>query len=953
MPNLKSPTSAQVNEALRRIPTPPLRRAFFEGLKNPMWVEPLAKAGMFDNPPEPEATDDGLIRDFYWPEIDYLIRVAPSAPSAVVNVLLKLAHSRNAWVRRAVFTIGASIPANEAERLQPLLKSWSASGFGWRSDPREMVAFAVNLLKGGQYKSGKWMANLLFRPIGSKNSHKPDLALDDYWYQDGLPRIVEALGDDGLKTVLPWLEEYERHSGHLTEAFDLSDMSRESIRHKGDQHPSTEQSLIDAVRDLAAKAMAADPETAKTTLIKSRMALARKITLYAATEALRNDGDLNQGEVDGLLTVVPEFMADSEFRDDSCRIEFGELAREVARISPSSLEPLVNFISAGPRIEMDQLRERVRRDEDDTPEELQERIVAVLETWKHRWLSAIGSEALPPALKPVLTEFDARLGAIESPLSPANRLTSWSGPNSPVSGDEMSIMSSAELVAYLESWHDTGDGWGPEPSHEGQGRELSTLIATNPSAIDGIDDLVDRLRPTYLRAIMQGWEAAVKTGIGLDWHQAAKQIGGVLAHSDTSPFPVEGGDWDDDVDFRGAKKAAVSLLEELVKKRETPPISPDAAPLFADLLIRAADDETAWTEYDADDHGSGMDPLTLSINWQWPIRLHGLLNLMAHGTGTPWYGAARTAFEREIERPDKRGASRAVIGEGLGRLLSVDPDWLKPRLGALFGSADGISRDQQVALTTAMASHYYHRALYDLLTPSMIAAIQSTEPLVAGWHGQSDPLQRIGEWVVSALIFGHKTLSDSVAEAFFTTAEPKVRGEAVGRIAWSFIHAESVGDVVRDRLADLWDARVEHVRSRPEDKQELNEFYWFVRSGRFDASWWLPRLKESVELDPELAGQRFMIGKQIASSSDVDPRGALEATRVLLANREEAGMPVWDLTQNAVPMVIARAINSGDEQLKQDAIQFMDDLGENGNPGLEKEVNEVLSGRITQDDVGE
>jgi hypothetical protein len=235
----------------------------------------------------------------------------------------------------------------------------------------------------------------------------------------------------------------------------------------------------------------------------------------------------------------------------------------------------------------------------------------------------------------------------------------------------------------------------------------------------------------------------------------------------------------------------------------------------------------------------------------------------------------------------------------------------------------------------------------------MVAAIQSTEPLVAGWQGQSDPLQRIGEWVVSAIIFGHKTLEDPVAEAFFAAAEPKVRGAAMGRTAWSFMHAQSVDDRIRDRFADLWDLRVEHVRAHPEDKQELNEFHWFVRSDKFEASWWLPRLKEAAALDPELAGERFMIGKQIANAADVDPRGALEAIKVLLTNPGEAGIPAWDLTRNAVPMVIARAISSADEQLVQDAVRFMNELGENGNTGLEKEVQEVLNGQITQDDVGD
>src|SRR5665648_739823 len=90
MSELRAPSEAEVREAIRRITTPQLRRMFFERLKNPHWLEPLAKEGLFDSPPEPEATSDGLIRDFYWPEIDYLIRVAPAKPNRVVDILLDL-----------------------------------------------------------------------------------------------------------------------------------------------------------------------------------------------------------------------------------------------------------------------------------------------------------------------------------------------------------------------------------------------------------------------------------------------------------------------------------------------------------------------------------------------------------------------------------------------------------------------------------------------------------------------------------------------------------------------------------------------------------------------------------------------------------------------------------------------------------------------------------------------
>lgn len=946
-----APSSELVNEALRRIPTQPLRRAFFEGLMNPHWVEPLANAGMFTDPPEPDLTDDGLIKDYYWPEIDYLVRVAPEVPTAVVDVLLKLHGSNNAWVRRAIFTIGASIPALEAVRLYPMVKEWRTGGFGWRVDPREMVSFAVRLLEGNRLKAGKGMANLLFRPMKSENTHSPALVLDEYWYHDGLPRVIEALGDEGLKTVLPWLEEYERHSGRLTDEYDMTDMSRESIRERREDHPSVEHSLIDAVRELATRAMARDPRETSAQLGRSPMTLSRKIGLYATTETLRQAGGTIDSATSQVLEVAVEYITDQAFHNDSCLIELCELAREVARHKPSALEPLAEFILTAPAIDREQLRDRLRIDEDDVSKDLDERIDEVLDGWRHRWLSALGYEVLPPALKPLLLELDNKRGIIDSPLAAKTRMVSWSGPNSPISQDEMSVMSPNELVAHLASWQAPTDRWGPSPSHEGQGRELSALIATNPRVVDGVENLIDKLRPIYLRAILQGWGAAIKSEIPLGWRFAADFIYGILTHSNSSSFPQEGDNFDDDADLLGAKKAAVNLLEELVQKRKNLEIPRNELERFALLLINEAGSHDAWERYNSDDTHGDMDPLTLSLNRQWPTRLRGLLNLFLRGKNTSWYTSAKVALEQELELEDRWFASRAIVGQELGQLLTVAPDWIQSRAHDLFGSAECISPCQQVAMTTAMAIHHYHSELYEFLTPAMLSAIRLREPLISGWQSQSDPIQLIGQWAVNAIILGHIDSNDPVVEAFFRTAEPKVRGAAIGRIGWRFVDAKYVDDEIRNRFADLWDARVQHVREHPEDKDELIKFYWLVKSGKFKVSWWLPRLIEALQLNPAVATGRILLGKQLALAADLDPRRALNATQLLVSIGEGHGISEWDIVRNAVPMVIARAITSGDDQLKADAIYFMNRLGESGNPHLESEVNDVLRGRITQDDV--
>lgn len=147
--------------------------------------------------------------------------------------------------------------------------------------------------------------------------------------------------------------------------------------------------------------------------------------------------------------------------------------------------------------------------------------------------------------------------------------------------------------------------------------------------------------------------------------------------------------------------------------------------------------------------------------------------------------------------------------------------------------------------------------------------------------------------------------------------------------------------------------RVWPTSINPEDRDELNGFFWFVKSKRFAIEWWLPRLKEAAELSPALAAERYMIGKELASSADVDPGLALDVLKLLLGVRDDAGMTAHDLTRNAVPMVIARAIASEDAELSRDAVAYMNQLGEQGNVSLEAEVQKVLNGGITQTDVDE
>jgi len=954
MPNYRTPSPDQVRAALLKVPTFQLRRVFYEGLENPLWVRPLLEAGAFTNPPEPEPTGGGFIRDTYWPELSYLTRIAPQAPDEVVDVLLQLQDSYNAWVRRAVFDIGSQIPADSSVRLEPLLKKWVATGLGWRTDPRSLVSLAVNLLDGGQPHLGRWLANALFQPRPGDETtaiRKPELLLEEYWYEEELPRIVPALGENALKALVGWLTAYVHSSGHASGEHDFSAMDRSSIESRGDSTDRPEDALIDAVRDVAIPAMRTHPVETVSVLLRSGVKLLRKITIYVLAEAIRQEIDAGKDSAT-LLESAKQVLGDAESDDEYLRVEYARLAQAVARADDSATAVVTPFLTQAFETDLAWMRERLPRPDGLEDAQWEESIQAKAQRYRHSWLSAIGHDALPPDLREDLAKLNAAKGVIENPLEPMGRITSWTGPNPHTSQDEMAAMAPAELVVHLANWHDKGDGWGPEPSHEGQGRALSGLLTTHPFALSRVPNLGSQLRPTYLRAILQGWEAALKADLELDWPQAAELLEYVLDHSLDSPFPVEGGDFDDDMDFSGAKDAAIGLLDELLKQRGSVVVPDDYEEPFAQLLIDRSDSEDAWVKYDSYKHeGSGWDPLNMSLNWQWPSRVRALIVAATRSEGASWQGDALSAIESESSRVDQHGAGRAALGEGLGRLLTSAPDWLGTHLEDLVGTKNSISVEQQIVLTTAMATHLYNRAMYELLTPAMLAAIDVGESLVAGWKGESDPLSRIGEWTINALVFGHINPDDLVFQAFFARTSPAVRGSALGKIAWSFFHATTVEDAIRDRFAELWDQRISHVREHPEDSKELEGIYWLAKSESFSVEWWLPRLRDALELEPSIATERYMIGKELAQASATDPAGALAVLKLLLSGRAEGGRMAFDLSRHAIPLVIANAIRAGDDELKRTAEEYMNELGAQGNLSLESEVLAVLEGKVGMDDV--
>jgi hypothetical protein len=937
-----SPEITQVRDILTRIGSLQLRRVFYGGMHNPLWVAALADEDAFKSPPEPRPDDEGNVREEPWPEMDYLVRMAQTAPREVVDVGLTLMKSKNSWVRRGLVEIAATVPVGDAARLASAFRQWGPNNFGWRTDPRHLVKMTEKLLVGGKYALGMKFAAGLFQPKKPKApAAVPSdyvVGLEDYWYDQSLPQIAEALGSNRLGTVVLWLESYEKLTGRFDEesGSDFSFMSRTDVGSRQTSAPRVETALIDAVRDAALSQIGVAPADTVNALMRSRTSLVKRICFFVMANALTN---AESSSIEGLLSAARPLMARPEFGQPEFRIEFAAFLRAMsAAVGPEELLPITATLERGPLGSVGRLKERLRATQPDSND-----IDAEVEThtarWRHRFLSTVGKDSLPKTLREQLQDLDQQFGEIENPRSPDFRVTSWSGPASDVSHIELSDMEADALLRHLQTWHPDPEEW-HGPSHEGQGRELTAAVTDRPDLFDRLTDSLVSLRPTYLRAVLRGWQNACAAGRSLPWPRIVAVIQQTGALPASSPFQPEGSGFDDDPDYSAAKDAAVRLIVAMVKKRtgHSAPSSADVVAL-APTILSLVDDPQLWSDYLAGSAGD-MDPYTLSINRTFPGAVRALGALTAWNGFAAEDGPVIKALDELLGREDPHGAVAAVFGESLTVLYAHAEHWLRANTSRIFGGEDGQTPGHQVALSTALATHNVHPKLLEVLREPIGATLRRGQPVAAGWASIRSPERLIGDWIVHTHIGGAIGRDDNLMHLFFDSASIDLRGDVLGHIGWQLMEVDSVDAAILKSAGELWDWRAAHVEKDPTAAEELKDFFWYVRSGKFSADWWVPRLNQALALSPrpDIGG---MIHEQLAEASKQHPGPVLGIVRRLVAGADESNGDPYMLVEHAVPQVIASALDSDDPGIGADATALMHELGERGYIDLEAVVTAV------------
>lgn len=223
---------------------------FFATIQDPAWIAPLAKEGFFKNP-DPAIRQGDYISYSFWPESQYLLRMADKVPDEVLEVAIKIPDTDNQRVMEDIVQILLKVDVNKAVRQTDKVVGFIEKASFLRVQDYA-ADLAVKFAEAGQIGAALRIAETMLevKPDPKAKDLKeddddfafamlePQIRYRDYEYQEIAKKLAPALAKaDPTKAI----------------AF-FSDLLDKAVRYKLIQYSSGEDIVDDedAVEDYSA-----------------------------------------------------------------------------------------------------------------------------------------------------------------------------------------------------------------------------------------------------------------------------------------------------------------------------------------------------------------------------------------------------------------------------------------------------------------------------------------------------------------------------------------------------------------------------------------------------------------------------------------------------------------------------------------------------------------------------
>ncbi len=879
---ISRPTSADARRLATELPNSPvLRRFFFEGIVAPAWLPLLVAEGLFRDPPAPIVDSDRRSVTYPdWPASRFLARVArePSVQQVVARALDALPATENIRVVADVLEALTTLPSTLAVASRERALAWLE-----RQDhllllgPRELLPLGRHLAESGDTAGARRILQVLVelrrRSLPASTPGAPRIGFWDYQrlLSETLP--CEGYFSDSVELFCFLLE-------RLEECGDIEVSGRalapHFLRHAIEETSQDDDEdafgvLVSAVRDAAAAVVERKPS--RLDFVIGRLRTGETAVVWKT----RIELNLLRTSAQPALSYIEERLLDRELLAEAdCHHEYRTLLRErFALLVPEAQERLLALLVQAPsvdRIQDERLKSGAPPLSKEEARELRELVA--------RDLLSLISESLPSRYSTLFAALVRRHGPARHPefLSYVTSSFRVWGARSPISSEELSAMSVADVRAFLESWVPSANPF-DDPTREGLASALAAAVSARP---DDYAPFLSELRmsePTYVRGVILGYQTAVKAKRPIPWEPV---LGFCLwAVQQQGPGAVSPPSWfGRDPDWTWVRGSVLDLLRDGLDRdqREIPAYCREA--VWSLLTILARDTSSPTQEQDAktqDFLSSGINCTrgrALGLAIEYGVWVRESLGSEARGSfeQMPEVRALLSELLDPVREPSP--SVRAVFGAELGRLAFLDSAWLERSLAQIF-PGDAAGRELRSAAWSAYLRYgFVNASMYRLLKPIFDDEVAV---FLANPGREEAEGKKLASHLAWLYVWGAVPLESAGPWAAFLAQSPlNLVRIAIGSVGRSLLQStDPLPEPARSRLEALWRARLEFFAAHgglPTD--ELEAFCWWFASRKFDPVWAAERILEGAVIHGGLPANHSLLEALSALAPSIPEKAA-------------------------------------------------------------------------------
>ncbi len=900
-----------------------LKSYFFEKCKNPAWFDLLNGAGLLTDPPQVEEDSSGNRVHPKWPQSAYLLNICGQKPEAVAALLRSLPDTDNLNVIDGILLIIMNLPAHISKGMVDFIKrrAWHTR-FQSPMIQDRLGEILAQLAKGGEAQAAGKLAEYLLAfeyeetmQLYDWMKFPPDVRprFDKWGLTHVMSKYVLPFGETqpeeffkllckklyaALKAKYP--NNNEQDKGYDSSAIWRSSIDSPQSHNRGDYIDQLTDALIHIGRFVHAH-----PEVQ----LDMDKAIQDQNTFFDTFKRLR----LFFATIGNSQRQAFELLTDQDLATrSSCEMEYRALLKKFfPQMDEAQKADILNVLGIG----------QYPTDTEGTLDEDHKRISEM----RCHYTTDVIKDYLPPYAK---QRFDELTAAYGEPQPRMSGITSWVGPVSPLSIDEILAMKQEDLIGYLVMYKPTG-ARDFEASPEGLGREFQAAVIKSPESFAFMFEAikVSNIPALYIYHFLCAIRNLYRAQSVFDWD-------GIL---DLFEYLINEENWpnnpDYPSDFTGGwwmlvQRSCADLMGDVLSQENCPIPFEQKEKVWRIVHSLAIFRDPAPED---DSSLKGDDPHLVAINTTRGEAMNAVIsyglwvarnNQIDIGQAEKMEPRLKELLDARLD-PEKEPSPsvRFVYGRRIGNLSYLDEGWLLSKKHTLFPKENPLlwigAFQGYLGATIFLPLARWLESEYFIAIDHLKTKAEENK------YGPSDIRRMLPEHLMVA--FAHNGVSKDVILAFFRTVYQEARAEAVNYGGRGVLNQGMVTEEVVSRLEDLWRTLVADATQAVDTLAEFGS--WFT-SPAFRSEAKLELLLATVE---RTSGQIDNPDDVIEALKEFVSKAALSVTKIaklILLHPKST----WAFTLNlqAIVSLLENIRDTGDIEAKKELKGLLDDLGSKG-----------------------